>query len=187
EELRRGQGVEVQIRVGLNSGDVVVRSIGSDLRMDYSAVGQTTNLAARMEQLATPGTVRLTAATLRLAEGFVQVTPLGPVPAKGVGEPVEVFELVEAGAARTRLEAGARRGLTRFAGRDAELEQLRDALGRAGQGHGQVVAVVGDPGVGKSRLVWEFTHSYRLHDWLIVQSASLSYGKATASLPVIEL
>src|SRR5262249_2026634 len=99
EELRRGQGVEVQIRVGLNSGDVVVRAIGSDLGMDYSAVGQPTNLAARMEQLAAPGSIRFTAETLRLAEGFVQVAPLGPVPVKGLGEPIEVFELVGAGAA----------------------------------------------------------------------------------------
>ena len=187
DELRRGQGVEVQIRVGVNSGDVVVRSIGSDLRMDYSAVGQTTNLAARMEQLAAPGSIRLTAGTLRLAEGFVQVTPLGPVPIKGLVDPVEVFELVGVGAARTRLEAAARRGLTRFVGRSAELEQLRDALDRASQGHGQVVAVVGEPGVGKSRLFWEVIHSHRVHGWLIVQSASVSYGKATAYLPVIEL
>jgi class 3 adenylate cyclase len=187
EELRRAQGVEVQIRVGLNSGGVVVRSIGSDLRMDYSAVGQTTNLAARMEQLAAPGSIRLTAETLRLAEGFVQVTPLGPVPIKGLAEPIEVFELVAAVAARTRLEAAARRGLTRFVGRTAELEQLRDALDRASQGHGQVVAVVGEPGVGKSRLVWELTHSHRVRGWLVVQAASVSYGKATAYLPVIEL
>jgi class 3 adenylate cyclase/tetratricopeptide (TPR) repeat protein len=186
-ELRRAQGVEVQIRIGVNSGDVVVRSIGSDLRMDYTAVGQTTHLAARMEQLAAPGSIRLTAETLHLAEGFLQVTPLGPVPIKGLGEPVEVFELVGAGAARTRLEASARRGLTRFVGRNAELEQLRGALERAGLGHGQVVAVVGEPGVGKSRLFWELTHSHRVHGWLIVQSASVSYGKATAYLPVIEL
>src|SRR5881409_3051733 len=187
EELRRGQGVEVQIRVGLNSGDVVVRSIGSDLRMDYTAVGQTTHLAARMEQLAAPGSIRLTAGTLHLAEGFVQVTPLGSVPIKGLGEPIVVFELVGAGTARTRLEAAARRGLTRFVGRSAELEQLRGALDRASLGHGQVVAVVGEPGVGKSRLFWELIHSHRVHGWLIVQSASVSYGKATAYLPVIEL
>src|SRR5437899_6674416 len=137
DELRRAQGVEVQIRVGVNSGDVVVRSIGSDLRMDYTAVGQTTHLAARMEQLAAPGSIRLTAETLHLAEGFVQVTPLGPVPVKGLGEPVEVFELVGAGAARTRLEAAAPRGLTRFVGRNAELEQLRGALDRASLGRGQ--------------------------------------------------
>src|SRR3989442_1696876 len=155
--------------------------------MDYTAVGQTVHLAARMEQLAAPGSIRLTAETLHLAEGFVQVTPLGPVPIKGLGEPVEVFELVGAGAARTRLEAAVRRGLTRFVGRNAELEQLRDALDRASLGHGQVVAVVGEPGVGKSRLFWELTHSHRAHGWLVVQSASVSYGKATAYLPVIEL
>jgi class 3 adenylate cyclase/tetratricopeptide (TPR) repeat protein len=186
-ELRRAQGLEVQIRVGLNSGDVVVRSIGSDLHMDYTAVGQTTHLAARMEQLAAPGSTRLTSGTLHLAEGFVQATPLGPVPVKGLGEPIEVFELTGAAGARTRLEAAARRGLTRFVGRTAEQEQLRDALDRASSGHGQVVAVVGEPGMGKSRLFWEFTHSYRVHGWLIVQSASVSYGKATAYLPVIEL
>jgi class 3 adenylate cyclase/tetratricopeptide (TPR) repeat protein len=187
DELRRTQGVEVQVRVGVNSGDVVVRSIGSDLRMDYSAVGQTTNLAARMEQLAAPGSVRLTAATLRLAEGFVQVSSLGPVPVKGLGEPIEVFELTGAGAARTRLEVSARRGLTRFVGRSAELEQLRDALDRASRGQGQVVGVVGEPGVGKSRLFWELTRSHRVHGWLIVQSASVSYGKATAYLPITEM
>jgi class 3 adenylate cyclase len=187
EELRHAQGVEVQIRVGLNSGDVVVRSVGSDLRMDYTAVGQTTHLAARMEQLAAPGSTRLSADTLHLAEGFVQVTTLGPVPIKGLGEPIEIFELVGAGAARTRLEAAARRGLTRFVGRTVELEQLRGALDRASRGHGQVVAVVGEPGVGKSRLFWELLHSHRVHGWLMVQSASVSYGKATAYLPVIEL
>jgi class 3 adenylate cyclase/tetratricopeptide (TPR) repeat protein len=186
-ELRRAQGVEVQIRVGVNSGDVVVRSIGSDLRMDYTAVGQTTHLAARMEQLAAPGNIRLTGETLRLAEGFVQVAPLGPVPIKGLGEPVEVFDLLGASAARTRLEAAARRGFTRFVGRNLELEQIRGALDRAGRGHGQVVAVVGEPGVGKSRLFWELTHSHRVRGWLVLQSASVSYGKATAYLPVIEL
>jgi hypothetical protein len=128
DEVRRSDGVRVQIRVGLNSGEVVVRSIGSDLRMEYSAVGRTTYLAARMEQLAAPGSIQLTAETLRLVEGLVEVNPLGPVPIKGLSEPVEVFELVATGAARTRLEAAERRGLTRFVGRSAELEQLRDAL-----------------------------------------------------------
>jgi class 3 adenylate cyclase/tetratricopeptide (TPR) repeat protein len=187
DELRRAQGVEVQIRVGLNSGEVVVGSIGSDLRMDYTAVGQTVHLAARMEQVAAPGSIRLTADTLQLAEAFVQVTPLGPVQIKGLGEPVEVFELVGAGAARSRLEAAARRGLTRFVGRNAELEQLRDALDRASLGQGQVLAVVGEPGLGKSRLFRELLHSHRVHGWLIVYSAAVSYGKASAYLPVIEL
>jgi class 3 adenylate cyclase len=110
EEVRRAHGVELQARVGLNSGEVVVRAIDSSLHMDYSAVGQTTHLAARMEQLATPGSIRLTAATLRLAEGLVQVHALGPVPVRGLTEPVEVFELVGASALRGRLQASAARG-----------------------------------------------------------------------------
>jgi class 3 adenylate cyclase/tetratricopeptide (TPR) repeat protein len=186
-ELRRTQGVEVQIRIGLNSGEVVVRSIGSDLRMDYTAVGQTTHLAARMEQLATPGTVRLTGETLRLAEGYVEVRSLGPIPVKGLADPVELFELTGAGQARTRLQAAALRGLTRFVGRDAEVEHLRRVLDRAAAGHGQVVSIVGEAGVGKSRLTYEFTHSHRVQDWLILEASSVSYGKATNYLPVIDL
>jgi class 3 adenylate cyclase/tetratricopeptide (TPR) repeat protein len=187
DELRRTQGVEVQIRVGVNSGDVVVRSIGSDLRMDYTAVGQTTHLAARMEQLASPGSIRLTAGTQRLAEGFVEVASLGPVPVKGLPETVETFELQGVGAARTRLEATAERGLTRFVGRGAEMEQIRDALDWASLGRGQVVAMVGEPGVGKSRLVWEVIHSPVIAGWRVLKASSVSYGKATSYLPVIDL
>jgi class 3 adenylate cyclase/tetratricopeptide (TPR) repeat protein len=187
EEMRRAQGIEVQIRVGLNSGDVVVRSIGSDLRMDYTAVGQTTHLAARMEQLAPPGAIRLTADTVRLAEGFVQLTPLGPIPVKGLAEPVEVFELTGAAAIRTRLQAARARGLTRFVGRDAEMDQIRQAAEQARRGRGQVVAVVGDPGVGKSRLFHEFLRSHHVHGWLVLEASSVSYGKATPFLPLADL
>ena len=186
-ELRRSQGIQVQIRVGLNSGDVLVRTIGSDLRMDYTADGLTTHLAARMEQLARPGTVLLTADTLRLAEGYVTVKPLGPTPVKGLQAPVAIYELTGAGARRSRLQAAAARGLTRFVGRGSELDQLNNALSRAAGRHGQVVAIVGEPGVGKSRLVWEVTHSHRVQGWLVLQAGSVSYGKATSYLPVIEL
>ena len=183
----RRYGVPVEIRVGLNSGEVVVRATGSDLHMDYTAVGQTTHLAARMEQMAKPGSVLLAPDTLALAEGFVQVTSRGPVPVKGLAAPIEIFELSGASPVRSWLHAAASRGLTRFVGRDAEIELLRQALGRAGEGHGQVVAVVGEPGVGKSRLVWEFTHSHRSQGWLVLETASVSYGKATTYFPVIEL
>jgi predicted ATPase len=115
------------------------------------------------------------------------VTPLGPVPVKGLDAPVEAYELVGTGARRCRLSAAATRGLTRFVGRDAELEQLRQALGRAAVGHGQVVAIVGEPGVGKSRLTWEMTHSHRVHGWLVLQAGSVSYGRATSYLPVVDL
>jgi class 3 adenylate cyclase/tetratricopeptide (TPR) repeat protein len=186
-EIRSTVGVPLQIRIGLNSGEVVVRSIASDLRMDYSAVGQHTNLAARMEQSATPGTILLTAETLRLVEGYVQVKALGPTAVKGLSAPIEVYELLGAGAARSRLQAAATRGLTRFVGRDAELETLRHTLEAAGAGHGQVVALVGEPGVGKSRLVWEFSRSHRTQGWLALESRSVSYGKATSYLPIIDL
>jgi class 3 adenylate cyclase/tetratricopeptide (TPR) repeat protein len=187
EAVRRSHGVEVRIRIGLNSGEVVVRAIGNDLHMDYSAVGQTTHLAARMEQLAPPGSIRLTAATLRLVEGLVQVNALGPVPVKGLTEPVEVFELVGTSSVTRRLQATAARGLTRFVGRQHEIEVLYQAMDRAGAGHGQVVALVGEPGVGKSRLVYEFIRSHRTSGWLILESASASYGKATAYFPVSDL
>jgi class 3 adenylate cyclase/tetratricopeptide (TPR) repeat protein len=186
EEVRRGHGIAVHIRVGLNSGEVVVRTIGNDLHMDYSAIGQTTHLAARMEQLATPGIILLTAETLRLVEGLVQVNALGPVPVKGLTAPVEVFELVGATAVRTRLQAAAR-ALTRFVGRQPELEALRQALERTGTGHGQVVAVVGEPGVGKTRLFYEFTRSPHIHGWLLLEGSSVSYGKAMPYLAVREL
>ncbi len=187
EDLRRVHGVDAQIRTGLNSGEVVVRSIGSDLHMDYTAVGQTTHLAARMEQLARPGTTLMTEATLHEAEGYVHVKPLGPTPIKGMNEPIPVYELIEASAARTRLQASAARGLTRFVGRDAELEQLRQALEQAAHGRGQIVSVIGEPGVGKSRLFCEFLHSHRTQGWLVLESTSVSYGKATAYSPLVDL
>ena len=140
-----------------------------------------------MEQLATPGSIRLTAATLRLAEGLVQVNALGPFPVKGLAEPVEVFELVGASTIRRRLQASAARGLTRFVGRQQELTALQQALERAGAGHGQVVALVGEAGVGKSRLVYECVHSHQTPGWLVLESASVSYGKATPYFPVIDL
>jgi len=187
EGVFRSHGVPVQIRVGLNSGEVVVRAIGSDLHMDYTAVGQTTHLAARMEQMATPGTILLAPATLQLAEGYVQVAARGPVAIRGLSDPVEIYALTGASEQRSRLHATAARGLTRFVGRDAELELLRRALALAHEGHGQLVAIVGEPGVGKSRLVYEFTHSHRTQEWLIREAGSVSYGKATSYLPVIDL
>ena len=186
-EIQRTQGIPIQIRVGLNSGEVVVGQIRNDLHMDYTAIGQTAHLAARMEQMAMPGSILITADTLHLAEGYVQVKVLGPVNVKGLNEPIEVYEITGAGPVRSRLQAAAARGLTRFVGRTAEFETLCQALDRARAGHGQVVALVGEPGVGKSRLFWEFTHSRRTVDWLIVESGSVSYGKATAYLPVTDL
>src|SRR5438876_3274182 len=186
-EVQRRHGVPVQMRVGLNTGEVVVRAIGSDLHMDYTVVGQTTHLAARMEQMAMPGSILLTQATLSLAEGYVQVTPLGPVPVKGLAAPIDVFELVGASGIRRRLQATAARGLTRFVGRDTEFAALVQALEGAGAGHGQVAALVGEAGVGKSRLVYECVHSHHMQGWHVLESASVSYGKATPYFPVLDL
>ena len=186
-ELRRSEGIPIQIRVGLNSGEVVVSSIGSDLKMDYNAIGQTTHLAGRMEQMAVPGSILITSNTLTLAEGFIQVSPLGPLAVKGIEEPVEVFEVTGAGTPRSRIEAAVSRGLTRFVGREAELQIVNQALDKAREGRGQVVALVGDPGVGKSRLFWEFIHSQRTHGWLVLESGTASYSKSSVYLPVIDL
>ena len=186
DRMRRTEGLSVQVRVGANSGEVVVRSIGNDLHMDYSAVGQTTHLASRMEQIAAPGSILITADTLRLAEGYVQVRALGGVAVKGLGAPVEVYEVIGAGPVRSRLQAAAARGLTRFVGRAAEMATLRETLEGASAGQMQVVAVVGEAGVGKSRLLHEFIHSSHTRGWLVLESNSVSYGKATPYLPVID-
>jgi class 3 adenylate cyclase/tetratricopeptide (TPR) repeat protein len=186
-EVQRTHGVPLHIRVGLNAGEVVVRSIGCDLHMDYTAVGETTHLAARMEQMAMPGSILITPTVLGLVEGFMQVKALGAVPVRGLRDPVEVYEVTGAGVVQSRLQVAAARGLTRFVGRQPELETLQQALAQAQAGHGQVVALVGEAGVGKSRLVYEVVHSHRTQGWRVLESASVSYGKATPYFPVIEL
>jgi class 3 adenylate cyclase/tetratricopeptide (TPR) repeat protein len=186
-EVQRTRGVPLHIRVGLNAGEVVVRSIGSDLHMDYTAVGQTTHLAARMEQMAMPGAILITPAVLGLVEGFVQVQTLGAMPVRGLREPLEVYEVTGASVVRSRLQVAAARGLTRFVGRQPELETLQQALAQAQVGHGQVVALVGDAGVGKSRLVYEVVHAHLIQGGQVLESAAVSYGQGTPYLPVINL
>jgi class 3 adenylate cyclase/tetratricopeptide (TPR) repeat protein len=180
-------GVELRIRIGLNSGEVVVRSLGSDLRMDYTAVGQTTHLAGRMEQMARPGSILLTATTRRLAGAYVEANPLGATAVKGLTDPVDTFELIGRGRVRTRLQASQSRGLTLFVGRESELAELRRAAERAAAGHGQIVAVVGEPGIGKSRLVAEFVEAHLPSDWLILETGTVSHGHPAAALLVIAL
>jgi class 3 adenylate cyclase/tetratricopeptide (TPR) repeat protein len=187
DEVQRRHGVPLQIRIGLNSGDVLVRSIGSDLDMDYTAVGQTTHLAARLEQMAKPGTALCSAATHRLAEGYFRVRALGAVPVRGLAEPVEVMELLGVERPRLRFHATAARGLTPFVGRAAELESIARVLEAASAGRGQIVSLVGEPGVGKSRLVWETTHSLRVRDWLVLECGAVSDGVGTPYLPIRSL
>jgi class 3 adenylate cyclase/tetratricopeptide (TPR) repeat protein len=194
EEMRRyrrklGQSEELglQIGIGLNSGEVVVRSISNDLNVDYSALGHTTHMAARMQDLAAGGAILMTASTLRQVEGFVQVKSIGAVQAKGVSRPVEAFELVAATTARTRVQAAAVRGLTPLVGRRREIEVFSKITEEAGSGRGQILAMVGEPGLGKSRLVHEFTRHQLRSGWLVLEGTSVSYGKATPYFPLIEM
>jgi class 3 adenylate cyclase/tetratricopeptide (TPR) repeat protein len=187
EEIRQRHGIATSIRVGVNSGEIVVSSINNDLFMDYTVVGQTAHLASRMEQMAMPGSILATADTAKLVEGFVRTKSLGAMPIKGMGHPVEVYEITDGGSERTRFQAAAWRGLTPFVGRELEMRQLDQGLDLARRGHGQVLAVVGEPGMGKSRLIHEFVHSSRTEGCLILETNSASYGHAASYLPVIEL
>ena len=187
ENVWRSEGVSIQIRVGLNSGEVVVRSISTDLHIDYSAIGSTTHLAARMEQLAIPGTILATADTFRLVEGLVEVTPLGPITVKGLASPINVYEITGPGRARSRFQAASGRGFTQFVGRESEMEQLHRIRRHLEDGHGQVVGIVGEPGVGKSRLLMEFNRSPDLEGTLVLESAATPYGRDGLHGPITGL
>ena len=187
EETRRTQGLYIQVRVGVNSGEVIVRSIRSDLQMDYAAVGETTHLAARMEQIATPGSILISAEVIRLTEGYIDVKSLGPIAIKGLRAPVQLFELIGAGSVKSRLQAAAARGLTLFVGRATEMNALREALQEAAAGRGQVVAVTGEAGVGKSRLFYEFIQSGCPRDWLVLESSAHDFARGAHYLSMTSL
>src|SRR5438094_9543594 len=187
EDVRRESGLEFAVRMGLNSGEVVVGKIGDDLRMDYTAQGHVVGLAQRMEQLADPGRAYLTEHTAALVSGYFRLRDLGMFAVKGVREPVRVHELEGVGALRTRLEVTARvRGLSRFVGREAEMARLDAALGRTIAGSGEVVGVVGEPGVGKSRLCGEFVERCRTRGVAVYQGHGVAHGKLVPFLPMLE-
>ena len=187
ERLRLEKGVNVQVRVGINTGEVVVRSIRKDdLHTDYVPVGHSTGLAARMEGLATPGSILVSEHTYKLTEGYFEFKPRGAAQVKGVSDPVQIYEVLGIGPLRTRLQRSARRGLVQFVGRQREMEQMRRALEMTRESHGQIVAVVGEPGVGKSRLCYEFKLLSQ-RGCLVLETFSVSHGKAYPYLPLIEL
>ncbi len=187
EKLRLENGVILQIRVGLNTGEVVLRSIRKDdLHTDYTPVGHSTSLASRMESLALPGSIVVSEHTYKLTEGYFEFKPLGAARVKGVSAPVNIYEVLGVGPLRTRLQVAARHGLSRFVGRQSELGQMQHAWELTRAGHGQIVAVMGEPGVGKSRLVHEFKLRLR-KDALVLETFSVSHGKAYAYLPLIDL
>jgi class 3 adenylate cyclase/predicted ATPase len=188
DQVRLRHGAPLAMRVGINTGEVVVRSIRKDdLHTDYVPVGHSTNLAARMEQMATPGSILVTDYTYKLTDGYFVFKALGAAAIKGVEEPLHVYEVLGAGLLRTRLQVTAtRRGLTRFVGRQTEVEQLQRALNQAKAGHGQLIGVMGEPGLGKSRLFYEFKLLSQ-SGCLVLEAYSVSHGKASPYLPVIEL
>jgi class 3 adenylate cyclase/tetratricopeptide (TPR) repeat protein len=177
----------VQVRIGINSGDVVVRAIGSDLAMDYTAIGTTVHLAGRLEQMARPGTVLCTAATLRLAEGFVRVRRLGPVQVKGLPALIDIAEVLSAESVRTRFQIAIARGLSPFVGREDESESLWRALQQVERGAGHLVTLVGEAGVGKSRLCWEVSRVAGERGWLVLETGGLSYGRTFPYSPIVAL
>jgi class 3 adenylate cyclase len=186
ERLRREKGVNLQIRVGLNTGEVVLRSIHKDdLHTDYVPVGHSINLASRMESLATPGTV-VSEHTHKLTEGYFDFKALGEAQVKGVSEPVAIYEVVGVGPLRTKLQLSVRRGLARFVGRQSEMECLRRASEQAKAGHGQIIGAMGEPGVGKSRLFYEFKLQHQ-QGWVVLETFSVSHSKAYPYLPLIDL
>src|SRR5712691_1858881 len=187
ETLLLEHGVNVQIRVGINTGDVVVRAIRKDdLHAYYVPIGHSTGLAARMESLATPGSILVTEHTYKLTEGYFDFHALGTARVKGVSVPVPLYEVMGASPLQTRFEVAARRGLVPFVGRRSEMEQIQRALELVTSGQGQVVAVVGEPGGGKSRLLYECKLGVP-RDWLIMETFSVSHGKAYPYLPLIDL
>ena len=187
KELRQAGKLPVEARVGVNTGEVVVRLIATgENHPEYTPIGHSTSLAARMQALSPTGSIAVTDTTRRLCEGYFIFRTLGSTRVKGVSEPVEVFEVTGLGPLRTRLQVAAQRGFTRFVGREREMEALRHAAELARTGHGQLVAAMGEPGAGKSRLFHEFKLISQ-SEWMVLEAFSLSHGKATAYLPLLEL
>ncbi len=187
EQLKQERGVELQLRLGLNTGLVVVGRVGDDLRMDYTAVGDTTHLASRVQALAEPGTILITEATHRLIEGYIRCEALGPVQVKGRSAPVQVYRVIGRRRGRTRLEVSVERGLSELVGRERESGLLHDCLDRARAGRGQVVGIVGEPGVGKSRLLYEFRKSLEGEHVTWLEGHCVAYGQTTPYLPILEI
>jgi adenylate cyclase len=183
DEIRLTKGLNLSMRVGLNTGEVIVGRIGDDLRMDYTAQGHTVNLAARMEHICEPGRIYLSRFTAALVEGYYQLRDLGRMQVAGIEEPVEVYELVAADTLKTRLERNLARGDSPFIGRDEEFSTLLNALERVREGTGQVVAVVGNAGIGKSRLCHEFTHLCERNGVAVHRATGVTYGNAVPMLP----
>jgi class 3 adenylate cyclase/energy-coupling factor transporter ATP-binding protein EcfA2 len=187
KKIKKDFGAEFKMRIGLNSGPVIVGSIGDDLRMDYTAVGDTTNMASRMENMASPGTILVSRDTFRLARDFFEFEFLGKVEMKGKEKPIEAYTLLKAGEVETRIGASVAKGLTKFVGRKNSMAQLREALKEAEAGSGQVVGIVGEAGVGKSRLLFEFNNLLSHHEYAYLEGRCLHFGGSMSYLPFLDI
>lgn len=185
--ISEGFDIPVKIRIGVNSGEAVVRRMADDISVGYDAVGEIVHLASRMEQTAEPGTIRLTDATLRLVPGLVQTTSLGRLPIRGLAQPIEVHELIAIQSPPTSIRPIGRRELTHFVNRDAELAGLAQALNAAASGKGQLVALVGEAGFGKTRLLTEFVNAPEAARWRVLKGESYSYDRLTSYLPFVRI
>ncbi|HKD39685.1 MAG TPA: adenylate/guanylate cyclase domain-containing protein [Myxococcaceae bacterium] len=187
DKLRAEKGVNLQVRVGANTGEVVVREIRTgEKHTEYLPIGHSTSVAARLQALAAPGSIAITESVRKLIEGYFAIKSLGPARIKGVSEPLEIYEVSGPGPLRTRLQREAARGYTKFVGRQREMETLKHAAELAQEGHGQIVAAVAEPGVGKSRLFFEFKAKSQ-SGWMVLEAFSVSHDKASAYLPVLDL
>ena len=186
-EKLKVQGIDFSMRMGLNTGLVVVGRIGDDLTMEYTAMGDTVNLASRMESTAQPGTIQVSENTYRLTEGYFEFKPLGEIEVKGKKEPVKAYQLLGAGQAKTRIGVSLARGLTPFVGRQKEIEHLKGCYARVKEGQGQVVGIVGEPGVGKSRLLLQLRSMLPPGEYSYLEGDCLHYGGSIAYLPFLDM
>lgn len=187
EKIKKDHGIEFKMRIGLNSGQVVVGSIGDDLRMDYTAIGDTTNLSARMESMARPGTILVSSETYRFVREFFEFESLGKIDVKGKKESQEAFELIKIGEVETRIGASVARGLTRFVGRKSSMDTLMEAFDKVKSGFGQMIGLMGEAGVGKSRLLLEMGNMLPQGEYIYLEGQCLQYGGSMAYLPILDI
>ena len=187
DKVKRESKIDFKMRLGLNSGPVIVGAVGSDLRMDYTAVGDTVNLASRMQTMAQPGTILVSRDIHRMTKDFFRFKSLGKLAVKGKEEAVEAYELLEATQVATRIEAAIVRGLTRFVGRDKEIAVLKEAFDKAKSGSGQIVGLVGEAGVGKSRLLFELKQMLPEGHYTYLEGRCLHYGGSMPYLPFLDV
>ncbi|MCK5391864.1 MAG: tetratricopeptide repeat protein, partial [Deltaproteobacteria bacterium] len=187
-ELKKGSDIDFKIRVGINTGMVVVGNIGDDLKMDYTALGDTVNLASRMEQMAEPGSITIAEDTYKMAKEYFKFEPMGPTRVKGKKKPVKAYKVIESKEReKTRIEISKEQGFTKFIGREREIEVLRDSFIKSKEGLGQVVTIVGDAGIGKSRLLYEFESLLEDENILYLEGRCISYGKSISYLPILDI